>query len=296
MKKIIRLTEADLHDIIMEAINEMDPRTYASYAEKRAEQARGTRPMSPSQKRKNMTPQEMYSQASQGKSAAVSAFNDQYGYDKEYPLNGKITRGLNTRRYFIDRGSGDENYPYRARTYDAEDDARYAHGQTISFSKNGDDKVTHRHGAWGDNYEEWVDNNIWHPYDSIGRKQTKVAQQMAQGNGHYVKGKGWDANESVSKIDRIVKESLRRILKENEDLWHVQETIGGWRQEPVFSGTYDECAEYCDEYCTNGSYDIVSDEDLAVDYLNSDEDECDETEDGVCVNCEKRPRVLRPRN
>lgn len=193
-KKLIRLTESDLHRIVKEsvnkvlseAINELDPRTYASYADKRAKQANVEKYLGNDDKADSL-----YKKAHQGKQAAVKAFNNQYGYDKEYPIDGQYRKGLNTARYEMDLGSGDKNYPYRANTYYAETDPKYAHGQTINFGKGGNDVVNHRRGSYGDNYEEYKNNDIYHPYDSIGRKQTKVAQQMAQGNGKYIKGQGW---------------------------------------------------------------------------------------------------------
>lgn len=50
-------------------------------------------------------------------------------------------------------------------------------------------------------------------------------------------------------------------------VYHVQETIGGWRQNAVFTGTYKECEEYMSNYCHNGSYAIVCDDDYEIDYL-----------------------------
>lgn len=68
MKKIIRLTESDLHRIVRqsvnEALNELDPRTYASYADKR--QAQG-----------------QMDKAQQGQQAARNAFNKKYGEERQ---------------------------------------------------------------------------------------------------------------------------------------------------------------------------------------------------------------------
>ena len=47
--------------------------------------------------------------------------------------------------------------------------------------------------------------------------------------------------------------------------WHCQETIGGWRQVAVFSGTYEECRNFTIEH--NWQYAIVADCDYEVDYL-----------------------------
>jgi len=45
----------------------------------------------------------------------------------------------------------------------------------------------------------------------------------------------------------------------------VQETIGGWRQNPIFTGNLDQCREYiCD---CNGNFAIVPKDECEVDYL-----------------------------
>lgn len=51
--------------------------------------------------------------------------------------------------------------------------------------------------------------------------------------------------------------------------YYVQETIGGWKQTPVFEGTYEECVQYQKNNCNDGrsSFAIVSKEELEVDYL-----------------------------
>ena len=49
---------------------------------------------------------------------------------------------------------------------------------------------------------------------------------------------------------------------------YVQETIGGWRQTPVFEGSYNECVQYLIERNdSRSSFAIVSEEELEVDYL-----------------------------
>ena len=57
--------------------------------------------------------------------------------------------------------------------------------------------------------------------------------------------------------------------KENfkEDVYCVQETIGGWRQNPTFTGTLEKCREYIGDYCHNGNYAIVPETEVEVDYL-----------------------------
>ena len=65
-KKVIRLTEGDLHRIIKESVNnlltELHPFTYANYANGRYAQGQTDK-------------------AEKGRDAAVKAFNDRYGYE-----------------------------------------------------------------------------------------------------------------------------------------------------------------------------------------------------------------------
>lgn len=51
--------------------------------------------------------------------------------------------------------------------------------------------------------------------------------------------------------------------------YYVQETIGGWKQTPICSGTYEECVQYMNNNCNDSrsSFAIVSEEELEVDYL-----------------------------
>lgn len=53
-----------------------------------------------------------------------------------------------------------------------------------------------------------------------------------------------------------------------EEIYYVQETIGGWRQNAVFQGTYNECEKYIAEWCHNGCFNIVSEDDYEVDYID----------------------------
>lgn len=54
-----------------------------------------------------------------------------------------------------------------------------------------------------------------------------------------------------------------------KDIYYIQETIGGWRQNAVFQGTYEECQEYWDEnpMLYYGNYSIVNISEYEVDYL-----------------------------
>lgn len=79
MKKRIRLTESQLHNVIKkcvnEALTEMDPETYASYANKRAAQGE-------------------YDKAIEGSNAAAKSWNRKYGQNGKYLMRpyGNISR------------------------------------------------------------------------------------------------------------------------------------------------------------------------------------------------------------
>ena len=49
----------------------------------------------------------------------------------------------------------------------------------------------------------------------------------------------------------------------------VQETIGGWKQTPVFEGSFDECQDFLETNCdySRSSFAIVNKDVLKVDYL-----------------------------
>ena len=49
----------------------------------------------------------------------------------------------------------------------------------------------------------------------------------------------------------------------------MQETIGGWKQTPVFEGSFDECQDFLETNCdySRSSFAIVNKEAVEVDYL-----------------------------
>jgi hypothetical protein len=51
------------------------------------------------------------------------------------------------------------------------------------------------------------------------------------------------------------------------EIYHIQQTIGGWKQNPMFSGTLKECQDWLEDNQQKLATDIVADEDLVVDYL-----------------------------
>jgi hypothetical protein len=83
MKKRIRLTEGDLHRIIRgcvnEALNELDSRTYASYALGRDLQRRGLRQLSKATQKKLRHDYDLWDASEEGREMAIDAWNRKYG-------------------------------------------------------------------------------------------------------------------------------------------------------------------------------------------------------------------------
>ena len=109
MKNVIRLNEDSLHRLIegcvREALNELDPRTYASYADKRASQGQEGK-------------------AEEGRSHAKDAWNREYGLNADAEWTPELERlKMDTstfNNYNVDHkypksmGGGTEHYyPYR---------------------------------------------------------------------------------------------------------------------------------------------------------------------------------------
>lgn len=195
MKRRIRLTESDLHRIVKESVDrilkesqlltELHPLTLDSYARKRAAQG---------QKEK----------AEQGRQAAVDAWNREYGYDgtdPEHPYmkvpneygSTTIKMANYPNEYTVHNqikyGDDDEHYDIHYATYDPERDYTWT--------------TDSRHKAYdtqGRGYNPMrylgVDRRGTHHYKKLPisdklKKGYEVARQMAQGNGKYIKGQGW---------------------------------------------------------------------------------------------------------
>lgn len=56
-------------------------------------------------------------------------------------------------------------------------------------------------------------------------------------------------------------------MKNNDESWYVQETIGGWRQNAIFSGTEEECRKYLEDDTSNNAIRLVHESEYEVDYL-----------------------------
>ena len=134
------IKESQLHKIIAESVkkvlSELDARTYASYADKRAAQGN-------------------YDKAAKGVDAARDAWNNKFSHDDNFA-----------------HGYSKENM------IDTSDSPYTVHSQSMSRDALGN--------AISNNVNQVNPQN-----DKRTADRYRVAQQMAQGNGKYVKGQGW---------------------------------------------------------------------------------------------------------
>ena len=176
-KKVIRLTESDLHRIIKESVNnilreaklnEMHPLTYASARDKQIQRNNdydNLKPLSKKPKGYDNHRAERFNQA------AVDTYNDKYN---EFGLsNGKP-------------------YAHNIMDYDGtvDDDFMEHDGKTIRIKHYNDNEGNYdTHILNNDGSQTKIDsgNEISHNYEPLN-----VARQMKLGNGKYVKGKGWE--------------------------------------------------------------------------------------------------------
>ena len=162
MKQRIRITESDLHRIVKESVlkilseaqlNELDARTYASYAKKRQQQADNA-----------LTDQDAIKyqrKAWQGRNAAVNAWNNKYQGGKRGPgeYGDEMLNDYSIRNSYNDNNS--------------------------VFNPN-DNTYTETPKSGGVSSTK----QLGHFYQA-GDPGWATAQQMAKGNGKYVKGNGW---------------------------------------------------------------------------------------------------------
>lgn len=174
-KQIIRLTEGDLHKIIEESVNqilcELDPRTYAWAANQRQQQGN-----------KNS--------AVQLRNKAAKTWTNQYG-----TKNGEYKHQENgswKKREMLGN-NGDGSYYVDDKEYmdkDFKHPENYTHQDTHTFYKDG--RVLHHRDYLNNKGENIYDfKNMNGENFNTNDNGLKVAQQMANGKGKYVKGQGW---------------------------------------------------------------------------------------------------------
>lgn len=195
-KQTIKLNESQLREMIQEALNELDPRTIARYADARQAQANGERSLSQSQVRRGMNQQQIQQQAQQGRQGAVDAWNRDFGWER--PLKYGDYDNPN------DEGYGKEYYKMAL----SNDGKQYSTQWKRDLSNGGGptSKSNYFPKQDGGNQYYRARNGYegWRPVrpEELGGGD-KVAYQMQTGK---------LVNES--KLRDIIKESVKKVLRE----------------------------------------------------------------------------------
>lgn len=160
----VSLTESDLHTLITEAVketlNELDPRTYASAADKAKERGE-------------------YERMGKFRSAAVNAWNKKFAD----PINTKTDtlpqRGI--RHHYSMEDNDGYNIAMNSQNYKT----RKTSSRDYTFDNDG------KEYQWDELGNQYEGDGDFGAHESIKYDGMNVARQMARGNGKYVKGKGW---------------------------------------------------------------------------------------------------------
>ena len=197
-KKVVRLTESQLHNILAESVSQIlmemnaddykkamdnpryrkmmdkvDPRTFARRA--RGANAQGN----PRNDDKDTM-----------RVAAINAWNDQYGKDTYSPPGGEYDRDKDSITMY--RGDNGAEYGLNS-VYQEKGFPEHAHIQRGDFYSDGTETASHTIGHYGkDGYKRFTDNKFDSPYNYINKKGADVARQMATGRGKYSPEKGWE--------------------------------------------------------------------------------------------------------
>lgn len=197
MKKILRLTEGDLHNFIEESIknvlSELDWKTYASAARKNDE-FRANNPHTAHQ----------WNRSYDFRNAARDAF------DKKYGLEGQYDKSYGGEKGAINLDSMDDFSVSGSRDHDFGDENphRLNHNVYHLSKKYGQDGGYGRTRMW--DYSHDTTPEEFYGDKEMGRKfrdAEKDAEDFNSGKSHYVKGKGW-SNES-KQVRKSIKEAWK---------------------------------------------------------------------------------------
>lgn len=206
--KQYKLNESQLRQMIQEVLNELDPRTMASYAQKRQAQANGEMAPSQSQERRGMNQQQIQQQAQQGRQGAVDAWNRDFGW--ENPMEYGDYDNPNDEGYgkeYYKMGLSNDGTQYSTQWKKDLSNGWGAASKSSYFPKQ--DGGTQYYRA-KNGYEGWSPVS---PNELNGGN--KVAYQMQTGTGTYNKKTGKWVDES--KLRKIIKESIKKVLNEGLD-------------------------------------------------------------------------------
>ena len=190
MKRTIKLRESDLRRMIAESvkgvINELDWKTYANAARKRAEQG--------------ASDYDIY----QLDQAANNALYDKYKItgDTHFPFAPQIQTSKGEYTWERDEdGNYSKKYPHAGQI-----------GRYPQLGYQGDFNDTY-YTPIGDNLNDEPYQMTTYDNFPMHKERHKDMSNYFSGKSKYVKGKGWQ-NESISrKIDRIVSECIKRNIR-----------------------------------------------------------------------------------
>lgn len=161
-------------------MNELDARTYASYADKRNQQAQGNMPLSSAQQRKGTSQYGLQWKANDGRYAANDAWNKKYGRN-DYNVN---DFGSSSTQRWMQNGE----YNVQTNTNDID---RFGNGRRNTQRNYNPYDNTHSFEANQYDYDGRLAKNVNVNGEGYADEGERVANQMANGNGTYVKGQGW---------------------------------------------------------------------------------------------------------
>ena len=203
MKQRIRLTESDLHRIVKESVkkvlkeaqlNELDPRTYASYADKRQEQGQTAKANAGRQAAANAWNQKYQNMYTVDKNGNKTTYNNDDMTQKDLIYNdGKVTNNQNVKSYgrmAMDKNMDVHNTKFvRGNNYFDKDGGDYEQYHSVYSPTSKWEGQTHNVVLNKNGNKDFDDYQT--DFDPRQSEATNVARQMGQGTGNYVKGKGW---------------------------------------------------------------------------------------------------------
>jgi len=192
----IRLSEGELHsmlkEIVVEAINELHPITYANVARARKNQVDAMRDSEWDKDYEGAMKRQrdLFRKADRARDMARQAWNRDYGYDRRNPYD-KPYWGRNGIHdfYRMDPSRGINDYPTVRGHYDDTQNDRYGKMKVDAENKyyypqsNQMDTTTHRSNVSSERY-----NPLQDP-DSL--EGDRAAYYMQHGGAPYEKGKGY---------------------------------------------------------------------------------------------------------
>jgi len=238
MKQRIRLTESDLRNIVREAINELDWKTYANAANKSLKGNYKMREKGKSDSYKN-------NRAKRFADAAVNAFNQEFGYDnrtrghhQSYNMDSYLptdefyysdgTRGsfferwLKYRNIDIDELTNDEIDKLYNEFLSSEETITSMTVNNTARGWDGDtygDSFTDTYTISPYKYSETGEGDEWdetaypdkETIDARNRGNREV-RDFKNGKYHYEKGEGWK-NRRKNNIDETISRVIRNYIR-----------------------------------------------------------------------------------